>query len=260
MVKPIFKYQGGKRKEWKYIEKYIPETTKRIVEPFVGGGAVSWLSEKPALVSDYSEELILVYNTLKEYHRFLTVKHVSDTFEPDEELYYKNREFLNKKDYSNPIVFTLAWLYVRQQCYSGLIRYNKKGEFNTPWGRYKRFSLNLTEEHHDLLQNWEIIHGDFRNTLDMVKEDDFIFLDPPYFNRNSCYKDRQTEDSKLHIDLAEKLLDTDIPWLLIHVDCELYRDLYPENMIKNKDFNYSMQFRDYNMKDNKVNHLYISNV
>ena len=39
-MKPIVKWQGGKSQLLNEIHKRIPEDTKRIIEPFVGGGAI----------------------------------------------------------------------------------------------------------------------------------------------------------------------------------------------------------------------------
>ena len=36
----MIKYRGGKSKEIKYFEDYIPSDYSRFIEPFVGGGAV----------------------------------------------------------------------------------------------------------------------------------------------------------------------------------------------------------------------------
>ena len=42
---PMLKYRGGKRREIKYIEKYIPDYSGRYIEPFFGGGALFFYLE-----------------------------------------------------------------------------------------------------------------------------------------------------------------------------------------------------------------------
>lgn len=255
----MFKYQGGKRREWKYIEKYICKDIETIVEPFCGGAAVSWMYGKNAEIYDTNSELIRVYKAVRD----LEIEKILEELEvqkPDEDLYYFHRDRLNKKKYNTELEFLISWIYVRQQCYSGLVRYNSKGEFNTPWGRYKNFPHNITPEHQKMLKKWKIECKPFQESMKNIKPNSFVFLDPPYFKRNSNYKINQTEDEKLHIDLANILQKASYPYLLIHCDCDLYRDLYDDKLIWNKDHRYSLQFGSYDMTQAKVNHLYISNV
>ena len=60
-MKPIVKWQGGKSQLLDEIHKRIPEDIKRIIEPFVGGGAVFLDYEKPAVINDVNTGLIEVY-------------------------------------------------------------------------------------------------------------------------------------------------------------------------------------------------------
>lgn len=60
-MKPIVKWQGGKTQLLDKIRSIIPEDTKRIIEPFVGGGAVFLDLEKPAVINDFNKDLIKVY-------------------------------------------------------------------------------------------------------------------------------------------------------------------------------------------------------
>ncbi len=62
-----------------------------------------------------------------------------------------------------------------------MIRYNSKGEFNIPFGRYTHLNTSLvTQKHSDLLANAEIHNTDYKSIFDMAEADDFMFLDPPY--------------------------------------------------------------------------------
>lgn len=62
ILKPLFKYPGGKGSEYKQLKKFFPEF-ETYVEPFLGGGAVYWaVSAKNWIINDYSEELISIYS------------------------------------------------------------------------------------------------------------------------------------------------------------------------------------------------------
>ena len=50
-MKPIVKYQGGKTKELPLIRQMLPDQFDRVLEPFCGGGAVSFALNRPSAVS-----------------------------------------------------------------------------------------------------------------------------------------------------------------------------------------------------------------
>lgn len=77
ILKPLFKYPGGKSKEYKHIKKFFPEF-KKYVEPFLGGGAVYWAVDADNwVINDYSKELISIYKyTQIQNNKF--IKYVED--------------------------------------------------------------------------------------------------------------------------------------------------------------------------------------
>ena len=65
-MKTILKWPGGKEKELPIIRTNIPKYTGRFIEPFVGGGAVFFDTDKAeCFINDKSEELISLYNCAK---------------------------------------------------------------------------------------------------------------------------------------------------------------------------------------------------
>ena len=62
----MIKYRGGKSKEIKYFEDYIPSDYFRFIEPFVGGGAVFfYLEPSHAVINDLNDRLIQFYKGVK---------------------------------------------------------------------------------------------------------------------------------------------------------------------------------------------------
>ena len=61
---------------------------------------------------------------------------------------------------------------------------NKKGQFNTPYGRYKNPTIcdeELLRTASGILRNAQIVCGDYLEVLhEYAQPGDFIFLDPPY--------------------------------------------------------------------------------
>ena len=63
------------------------------------------------------------------------------------------------------------------------MRYNKKGKFNIPYGRYKtcNFEDLKNKDYETLLKNTDILNESFETVFDKYNdENNFVFLDPPY--------------------------------------------------------------------------------
>lgn len=179
LLTPPLKWAGGKR--WLVPElKPLWEPLKdyRLVEPFCGGLAVSLaLRPKRALLNDLNPHLINFYKWIQ---RGLVI---SLDLKNDEDFYYEARTRFNtlNKDPStvNNQETAELFYYLNRTGYNGLCRFNRRGEFNVPFGRYKR--INYAEDflqYQRLLENWEFHTGDFAG-LDL-NANDFIYADPPY--------------------------------------------------------------------------------
>ena len=63
---PIVKWVGGKRQLMFELLKNMPKSYNRYFEPFIGGGALFFeLQPSNAYISDMNEELINLYNVVK---------------------------------------------------------------------------------------------------------------------------------------------------------------------------------------------------
>jgi DNA adenine methylase len=178
-MKPLVKYRGGKSKEIPHLINHIPKFSGRYIEPFFGGGALYFhLEPKRAIINDINSKLISFYlgvkndfetlkSELSEIEKTYTInrkkfeelksktpdKRVEDENEP---LYYQIRDMFNElaeKKYSE----ALLYFFINKTAYSGMIRYNSKGEFNVPYGRYANLNTSLvTQSHSKLLAKTEI--------------------------------------------------------------------------------------------------------
>lgn len=179
MISPFLRWAGSKRWLVKNHASIFPQSFKKYIEPFVGGGSV-FFKIKPtnAILSDINEELIItyvaikedwnkVYNKLKEHH----LKH-------NEEYYYKIRKSQPKSNTSRAARF----IYLNRTCWNGLYRVNKSGKFNVPIGTKTEVLLKTDnfEKISKLLKYTELINGDFINVINLAQKDDFLFVDPPY--------------------------------------------------------------------------------
>ena len=180
-VKPIMKWAGGKTQMLKDILPQIPEYSGKYIEPFFGGGALFFaLTPENSVIADSNPELINMY--VQVANDVDTIIDVLQTYENTEEMFYKVRA-LNWESLSKTEAAART-IYLNKTCFNGLYRVNRKGQFNTPFGRYKNPKIcdeDLLRSVSSLLGKTTIICGDY---LDVLKQyampGDFVFLDPPY--------------------------------------------------------------------------------
>ena len=171
--------------------------------------------------------------------------------------YYKARDYINGR-HDDPYTWATSYITVRQLCFSGMERYNKSGQFNVPFGHYKKFSCNLDWNHMKFLHQSgnSIYHGDFAPIFDMATEHDFIFIDPPYLDRLGYAHGNDT----LHERLVSCMKRTKAKWLFIHSDHEFYRDALREYHVFYKQFGYAQRFgKNKNHSGASVSHMYVTN-
>lgn len=185
-IKPFLKWVGGKRQLIPEIEKYIPENIETYYEPFIGAGAVLLhIQPKKAVISDMNSELINCYKVIKENLDELITelkKHKND-----KDYFYEVRAWDKEKEYSkrSNIEKAARLIFLNKTCFNGLYRVNKKGYFNTPFGKYTNPNIvdndnlaNLNKFFNKCKIN--IYNQDFEETVKNAKEGDFVYFDPPY--------------------------------------------------------------------------------
>ena len=184
ITKSPLKWAGGKRLLVGKIANLVGKNkATRLIEPFVGGGSVFLnLNFEHYLLADANPDLIGFFNSLK--HQLPNyIKEASAYFQPDynnEAKYYEVRKAFN----ASTDVFTrsILFLYLNRHGYNGLCRYNQKGEYNVPFGRYKKpYFPRLELEHsHQRAQQAEFVSGDFSLAFAQAQKGDLIYCDPPY--------------------------------------------------------------------------------
>ena len=178
MLKPPLKWAGGKR--WlvpRLAELWKGNEDRRLVEPFCGGLAVALgLDVGSALLNDVNPYLINFYRHVQ---RGLVVNiHMAN----DETLYYQHRSRFNKLiEHGDRRTRGLAsfFYYLNRTGFNGLCRFNRKGQFNVPFGSYK--SINYKRDFLDYSQvfdRWEFSCVDFQDVE--TRQFDFLYSDPPY--------------------------------------------------------------------------------
>lgn len=236
-ARPILKWAGGKTQLLPELLARMPRSYGKFIEPFFGGGAL-FFSCQPragAVLADINPELTNLYRTVASNpHEIISLLR---EFQNTQEFFYEvrswNRESLSKE------MQAARTLYLNKTCFNGLYRVNKKGEFNTPYGKYK--NPNILNESGILsasrvLQNVVFENLDYKQTLQKYAEPgDFIFLDPPYLPVGK-YEDfkRYTKEGfyeEDHWELAsevKRLSELGCHVLLTNSNSPLVYDLYDE--------------------------------
>ena len=282
-MNPMIKYRGGKSKEISHFISNMPDNYNRYIEPFFGGGALYfYLEPQNAIINDVNTKLYLFYKQMQEEYpsvrkqldelqmvyeqnqkeyEGLKKKHPEERVEDkNEALYYKIRDMFNHKIESEYLE-AVVYFFINKTAYSGMIRYNAKGEYNVPFGRYKNLNTKLiTDKHYELLKRTEIYNYDYSEIFNMAGKNDFIFLDPPYdcvFSDygNETYKDGFGEDE--HRRLANDFANLPCKSLLVIGKTALTEELYGKYIVEEYDKSYAVNIRNRFKADAK--HIIVTN-
>ncbi|MDB8545245.1 DNA adenine methylase [Turicibacter sanguinis] len=282
-MKPMIKYRGGKSKEISnYIHHITNEQFDTYFEPFIGGGATFfYLEPEKAVINDINSKLINFYGDVRDrypllksqlyeieqiykdnYKKYEELKALSPdkkVLNLNEELYYKLRQKFNYPD--EEFLESTLYYFINKTAYSGMIRYNKNGEFNVPFGRYKNFNTDLiNQNHHELLKRTDIYNTDYSNIFKLANPKDIMFLDPPYDCVFNDYGNLELADGfneEEHRRLANDFKNLNTRALMVISKTRLTEELYKDYIVDEYYKNYSVNIR--NRFKNEAIHLVIKN-
>ena len=177
-LRPPLKWAGGKRWLLPHLRPlWEPHRHRRLVEPLCGGLAVAMgLRPSRALLNDISPHAGNFYRWLKRGLK------ITLPMRNEAALYYTYRDRFNSliaDGGEQSVEAASLFYYLNRTCYNGLCRFNSRGEFNVPFGRYNTinyrsdFSAYRPEFH-----GWNFVSGDFARIA--LADDDFVYADPPY--------------------------------------------------------------------------------
>ena len=282
-MKPMIKYRGGKSRELKEILPFIPSDYDRYIEPFFGGGALYfYLEPDKAIINDLNkglmdfyrgiatnfsqvkselEDLQSIYEINREQFEKLKLSSPKSHVDDDNEaLYYEIRDMFNGK-LEPAYTWSTIYYFINKTAYSGMIRYNRAGEFNVPFGRYKHLNISgITADHSELLQSTTITQGDYINVFNVCGPNDFVFLDPPYDCVFSDYGNPELGGSfsaNEHKRLAEEFFNLPCQALMVIGETELTNGLYGSNVIHRYEKSYAVNIR--NRFKSESMHMLVTN-
>lgn len=231
-MRPFLKWAGGKRWLFDSGQFSVPKISGRYIEPFLGGGASFFATQpKTAILGDANYRLIELYITIRDDHEKLErllAKHASKHCK---DYYYDMRA----KKLRKPLTRAAQFLYLNRTCWNGLYRENRKGQFNVPIGTKQTviFDTDDFSAWSRALSEVRLVSQDFEKTVDMAKQGDFVFVDPPYtvrHNMNGFVKYNQTIfawDDQIRLRNAlGRAVERGVNIAMTNADHESIRDLY----------------------------------
>ncbi|CEO90517.1 DNA adenine methylase [Syntrophaceticus schinkii] len=248
LVVPVVKWVGGKRQIIDEIIKYVPDSFSTYYEPFLGGGAVLFeLQPKKAVVNDVNEELMNIYEVIKDNVDELIEGLKRHKIKNDKAYFYEIRELDRDREQYNlltPVERASRIIYLNKTCYNGLFRVNKSGEFNAPFGNYKNPNIvnETTLRAVSAYFNKAKIRftcQDFEDALKWSRKGAFVYLDPPYdpVSETASFTgyDKGGFDHNEQIRLkktCDKLNKKGIKFLLSNSATDFIMDLYQDYKIE----------------------------
>ena len=260
-AKPFVKWVGGKTQLIDQLEALLPADFDQwenvtYIEPFVGGGAMLFYmlqthsNIRSAIINDINPDLTTCYKVVRDNPQALvdSLKEIQREYyslqseDARKEFYLMKRDEFNTKAL-DPIRNTTLFFFLNRTCFNGLYRVNKAGLFNVPFGKYETPTICdpiTIYADSELLQNVEILTGDYQQTLSKAHGNTLFYFDPPYrpLSNTSSFNDYAKEAFN---DLAQcrlkefcdKVETAGYKFMLSNSDCKdmFFDDLYLQYII-----------------------------
>lgn len=236
--KSVVKWAGNKAQLAAKIVGIFGDRHDTLVEPFVGSAGVFLNSDFDRyILADANEHLIGMYNNLIANPTGV-IKRVEEVFKNsnNQVAYNSIRELFNMLT-DGPDKAAM-FVYLNRHSFNGLVRYNRDGYFNAPFGRYDKPYLPVKE----MESFCDKAHGvnctfrvrDYMDTL--IKEtpdNSAVYMDPPYVpvgssNLQSWMTPFTMEDQVSLVVLAQSLTKRGCTVVISNHDLPATRKLYEE--------------------------------
>ena len=237
-LKPFLRWAGGKQNFINDLIKHIPQINENSAyfEPFLGAGSLFFACNfKNVMLSDINNHLVNTYKCIKlnPYLIHHKLQYLKSRLTQD--YYYNIRSKFNKNINNYSYQQAARFIFLVHTSFNGIYRVNTKGLYNVPFGKIKP-SLPSLEQLYKIsnkLKNAKIINGSYQLISNLVKAEDFIYLDPPYpaINNSSSFQHytigrfSNEEQTKLAT-FANELSNKGCNVMITNANTKLIRDLY----------------------------------
>lgn len=184
MDKAFLKWAGGKSKLLPVLLDQIGTVNGTYFEPFLGSGVVALnVKANNYFLSDINKELINLYLQIKE-NGVQFISKCKTYFENglynNKESFYKLRTEFNTTDCA--VTKAALFIYLNRHAFNGLCRFNSKGGFNVPFGKYNTVYFPEKEllNFYNNSTKFDISLLSFDKVFCRASKGDVIYCDPPY--------------------------------------------------------------------------------
>lgn len=181
-MKPWLKWPGGKYRQMPQIQPFL--TGQRLVEPFVGAGSVFLNAGiQQVVINDVNPHLTSLYELISKDGLYLLnqAKQLQAWCNSEARYNELKANFNSQGKYSKESK-AIFFLVLNRTGFNGMCRFNKKGEYNIPWGQKETPYFPEAEilSFIDSGLNPIIMNTDFSTVMDSAQPGDVVFCDPPY--------------------------------------------------------------------------------
>ncbi len=239
--KPFLKCAGNK---YRVLPHLIPHIgyLKRYCEPFGGSLAVALNTQADQyILNDVNKDLVSIYQNLVNPNDDSFIRYCEELFTSEnntKESYLDLRTHFNQA--TNTTERARLFVYLNRHCFNGLSRYNSKGGFNVPFGKYDKpvcpseqmmnFRMFFLSKQ---LVRFTSLSFEDSSLYEDLEPGDTVYFDPPYvpasntsnftsYATNGFIHQQQTELA----DLAELLASKGIKVIVSNHDVDITRELY----------------------------------
>ena len=240
MNRPFLKWAGNKFRVLPHLIPHIG-SPKRYCEPF--GGSLAVALNTPAeeyILNDINKDLVSIYQNLVHPNEDTFIQYCEELFTSEnntKEAYLDLRKHFNEA--TDSLERARLFIYLNRHCFNGLSRYNSKGMFNVPFGKYDNPQCPSEE-----MMNFRMYFLQKKSSFTSLSfEDsalyhematgDVVYFDPPYVpasdtaNFTSYATDGFTHDQQVQLaQLAESLAAKGIKVIISNHDVPVTRELY----------------------------------
>ena len=247
-MKKFIRWAGNKSRMLTILSKHVPQEYNRYIEPFLGSGALFLhLDPKKWIINDINKDLMGIWNTVAMNPEKL-INHLKKLSDEIRNIGVEQRKaYLHSLTESIPkmrasVRKSAVILFISHLSYASHIMRNHRFYFpgidsSVEFSKLRvssvEYAHNIMNIHKKLCEKGGMIMNmSYQDVLKKARENDFVFLDPPYIE-NHKYQLNYNIDEELNMGFLEglkrevTLLDTKkVKWMMTQADTEDVRRIF----------------------------------
>jgi DNA adenine methylase len=231
----VIPYVGGKSRQAKWINLFVPKRLELYIEPFSGG---FWtyikgdFETKRAIYNDFNPYMANIFACCKEPDKYLSYLKSVDA--QDRAIFDKfKQDVISTTEFVMPdFELGMKYIYVLTQTFSGIM--SPKVKMVDLHGKYKSkyyAFINKLENPkiRKRLEKLEVLNQSFEQVIEQYdSKDTFFYLDPPYYKKEHLYAFHEFGRSH-HEQLASILQKIKGKFILSYYEYDELSEWYPQD-------------------------------